>query len=127
MYVPLLLPSLWTTAMSGLLQCSVLQATTTAALMLLTVHLSRRALETVFMMKYPVTARMHAIAYIFGLRYGFVNMILNASAFRTVCSCSCTWAVFTLPCTQLLCSIADVNGGERLLPWATSGSKQTDR
>ena len=121
----LLLPSLWTIeAVSDLLPCSVLQATTMVALLLLTVHLSRRELETIFMMKYPVTARMHVIAYLFGLRYGFINSILNASTFR---SYGCSWALYTLTRMQLLCGFANVCGGERLLSRATSGNKQTNR
>lgn len=39
------------------------------ALALLEVHLVRRFLETVFLMKYPPGARMHGVAYLFGLSY----------------------------------------------------------
>ncbi|DBB07355.1 TPA: hypothetical protein ACH3X3_008843 [Trebouxia sp. C0006] len=37
--------------------------------MLLEVHLVRRMVETAFIMKYPIDAKMHLIAYIFGLSY----------------------------------------------------------
>lgn len=36
---------------------------------LLQIHLLRRLIETVMMMKYPKDAKMHVIAYIFGLSY----------------------------------------------------------
>lgn len=36
--------------------------------MLLEVHLVRRMVETAFVMTYPIDAKMHLIAYIFGLR-----------------------------------------------------------
>lgn len=36
------------------------------------IHLTRRLLETMFMMKYPKEARMHVIAYLFGLTYYIV-------------------------------------------------------
>ena len=38
------------------------------ALALLQVHLVRRYVETVALMKYPQGARMHGVAYLFGLR-----------------------------------------------------------
>jgi 3-oxo-5-alpha-steroid 4-dehydrogenase 3 len=44
------------------------QATCTLALALLQLHLTRRLLETVGLLKYPPTARMHGIAYLFGIR-----------------------------------------------------------
>ncbi len=37
--------------------------------LLLQLHLTRRLLESVLVMRYPAGARMHAIAYLFGLRY----------------------------------------------------------
>ena len=40
------------------------------ALALLLAHLARRCLETRLLMHYPSHARMHAIAYAFGLRCG---------------------------------------------------------
>jgi hypothetical protein len=45
------------------------QATCALALGLLQLHLTRRLLETVGLMRYPAGARMHGIAYIFGLRW----------------------------------------------------------
>lgn len=38
------------------------------ALCLLEVHLVRRYLETVLIMQYPPNARMHGIAYLYGIR-----------------------------------------------------------
>jgi hypothetical protein len=38
------------------------------ALLLMQLHLGRRALETTLMMRYPRGAVMHGIAYVFGLR-----------------------------------------------------------
>ena len=40
-----------------------------AALTLLQLHLARRLLETVWLMRYPAGARMHLVAYVFGLRW----------------------------------------------------------
>lgn len=40
-----------------------------AALSVLQVHLVRRLLETMLLLKYPAQARMHGIAYIFSLTY----------------------------------------------------------
>ena len=45
-----------------------MQAARVLALLLLQVHLSRRVVETVYIMKYPLSARMHLVAYVFGLR-----------------------------------------------------------
>ena len=36
--------------------------------LLLQVHLTRRLLESFLVLRYPASARMHAIAYLFGLR-----------------------------------------------------------
>ena len=44
------------------------QAVTLMSLILLEVHLVRRSLETSSMMRYPADAKMHIIAYMFGLR-----------------------------------------------------------
>lgn len=44
-------------------------STTVASLILIQIHLTRRWIETLFMMTYPVNAEMHGIAYIFGLSY----------------------------------------------------------
>lgn len=61
------------------------QATSLAVLAALQCHLLRRWYETVFVMVYPRQARMHAIAYLFGLRCvpgaSFVAMI----CFFTMC------------------------------------------
>jgi len=46
----------------------VLQAASILALLLLQVHLLRRAWETHALLRYPANARMHIIAYLFGLR-----------------------------------------------------------
>lgn len=43
-------------------------ATHVAALALLQLHLLRRLAETLALMRYPPGARMHLIAYLFGLR-----------------------------------------------------------
>ncbi len=40
------------------------------ALAALQLHLLRRLYESVAVMVYPPSARMHAIAYVFGLRWG---------------------------------------------------------
>ena len=45
-----------------------MQTISMAALLLLEVHLVRRMLETAFLMQYPKHAKMHLIAYVFGLR-----------------------------------------------------------
>lgn len=44
------------------------RATSILALGLLQLHLTRRLLETVGLMKYPPGSRMHGIAYLFGMR-----------------------------------------------------------
>jgi 3-oxo-5-alpha-steroid 4-dehydrogenase 3 len=44
------------------------RATSILALGLLQLHLTRRLVETLGLMKYPPSARMHGIAYLFGLR-----------------------------------------------------------
>lgn len=41
---------------------------------LLQLHLCRRLLETLFVMCYPPHARMHGIAYLFGMRYAPCTM-----------------------------------------------------
>ena len=61
------------------------------ALALFEAHLLRRALETAFVMRYPPGARMHGIAYLFGLR----------------------WAVATAPCLLPCCWLLAV-GPQRL-------------
>lgn len=43
-----------------------------AALVLLEVHLVRRLLETIGLMKYPVGSQMHGVAYLFGISYYLV-------------------------------------------------------
>eukprot|EP00877_Chromochloris_zofingiensis_P002251 jgi/Chrzof1/12026/Cz06g18170.t1 len=48
---------------------STTQAESLMALVLFQIHLIRRALETGFVMKYPIDAKMHGIAYLFGLSY----------------------------------------------------------
>lgn len=40
-----------------------------ATLVLLQIHLIRRLLETLFMLQYPKEARMHIVAYLFGMSY----------------------------------------------------------
>ena len=45
------------------------QAVYVSALVLLEIHLVRRFLETFYLMKYPSGARMHGIAYLFGITY----------------------------------------------------------
>ena len=45
-----------------------LQAVSLTSLSLLEVHLVRRTWETSSMLHYPTDAKMHIIAYIFGLR-----------------------------------------------------------
>lgn len=45
-----------------------MQAISLTSLVLLEVHLVRRMMETACIMKYPRGAKMHVIAYIFGLR-----------------------------------------------------------
>lgn len=47
---------------------SLHQAASAVALMVLQLHLLRRLYESVALMVYPPAARMHAIAYAFGLR-----------------------------------------------------------
>lgn len=49
------------------------QVVSLLSLTLLEVHLVRRMLETAYVMHYPEGARMHLIAYAFGLRYAAVN------------------------------------------------------
>ena len=44
-----------------------LQGPLLMSLVLLSIHLARRCLETHFMMKYPSGSNMHVVAYIFGL------------------------------------------------------------
>lgn len=46
----------------------VAEAEALAALALFQVHLVRRAAETGLLMRYPADAKMHAVAYLFGLR-----------------------------------------------------------
>ena len=46
------------------------QAATVVTLLLLQIHLLRRVWETKFLLKYPDAARMHLIAYAFGIRHG---------------------------------------------------------
>ncbi len=46
----------------------VSQAEALAALALFQLHLARRASETALLLHYPPDARMHVIAYVFGLR-----------------------------------------------------------
>jgi hypothetical protein len=46
----------------------VLQVDAALALLLFQLHLLRRALETCYLMRYPQDAKMHGIAYVFGLR-----------------------------------------------------------
>ncbi|GAB4822043.1 hypothetical protein N2152v2_009089 [Parachlorella kessleri] len=48
------------------------QATFLVAILLLEFHLVRRLLETTLLMRYPPGARMHGIAYLFGLSYYLV-------------------------------------------------------
>jgi 3-oxo-5-alpha-steroid 4-dehydrogenase 3 len=50
----------------------LLDAEALVALALFQVHLVRRALETALLLRYPPNARMHAIAYAFGLSYYLV-------------------------------------------------------
>ena len=45
------------------------QAGAVLALGLLQLHLCRRLVETVGLLTYPPAARMHGIAYVFGIRY----------------------------------------------------------
>ncbi|KAL0032500.1 hypothetical protein WJX77_004147 [Trebouxia sp. C0004] len=45
------------------------QAISLASLVLLELHLVRRMVETACIMKYPIDAKMHLIAYVFGLSY----------------------------------------------------------
>lgn len=40
-----------------------------STLVLFQIHVVRRLLETVYIMKYPKDARMHVLAYVFGLSY----------------------------------------------------------
>ena len=51
------------------IDCLCMQVVSLLSLTLLEVHLVRRMLETAFVMSYPVDAKMHLIAYAFGLRY----------------------------------------------------------
>ena len=44
------------------------QLETWAALTLLQMHLSRRLIESLLVFQYPADARMHVIAYLFGMR-----------------------------------------------------------
>ena len=59
------------------------QRTSLLALAALQLHLLRRWYETVFVMKYPRGAKMHLIAYIFGLR----------CVLRLACATACCTAV----------------------------------
>ncbi len=45
-----------------------MQTISLASLVLLEVHLVRRMIETACIMNYPKDAKMHLIAYVFGLR-----------------------------------------------------------
>ena len=54
--------------MANQIDMPYMQAARVLALLLLQVHLSRRVVETAYMMKYPLSARMHLVAYVFGLR-----------------------------------------------------------
>lgn len=49
--------------------CLCMQVVSLLSLTLLEVHLARRMLETAYIMQYPEDAKMHLIAYVFGLRY----------------------------------------------------------
>lgn len=60
----------------------VLQGSLLMSLTLLHLHLSRRCLETHFMMKYPKGSHMHAIAYAFGLMWGAANLLPIIYALR---------------------------------------------
>ena len=46
-----------------------MQVVSLLSLTLLEVHLVRRMLETAYIMQYPKDAKMHLIAYAFGVRY----------------------------------------------------------
>jgi hypothetical protein len=61
--------------------CSSPQAALLCAMAIFEVHLVRRAVETLAVMVYPPDAKMHLIAYIFGLR------------------CVCAWLATWLPRT----------------------------
>ena len=50
--------------------------------LLLQVHLTRRLLESVLVLRYPAGARMHAIAYIFGLRCALLLITLTGCLFE---------------------------------------------
>jgi hypothetical protein len=58
------------------------------ALVLLEFHLVRRFLETVGLMRYPEQARMHGIAYLFGMSYYLVLplTVLPDEFFKTITS-----------------------------------------
>ncbi len=57
--------------MSGI-TTSMIQAASWLTLVLLEFHLLRRWYESARMARYPPDARMHAIAYVFGMRYDLV-------------------------------------------------------
>ena len=52
-------------------------------LTLLEVHLVRRMLETAYIMQYPEGAKMHLIAYAFGLRYAAVVTVVCGTIVTT--------------------------------------------
>lgn len=66
-----LIASIWNAILLSHLSSSSFSPpiSTWITLSLLQFHFVRRWLETVFLMKYPPSARMHIIAYIFGLSY----------------------------------------------------------
>ena len=66
-------------ATEHLIPCYCMQVVSLLSLTLLEVHLVRRMLETAYMMQYPEDAKMHLIAYVFGLRYECLTMILCAA------------------------------------------------
>lgn len=52
----------------GELEVSPAEAVSCVGLCMLQLHLVRRLLESVLLFDYPASARMHFIAYLFGLR-----------------------------------------------------------
>lgn len=87
------------------------QATYLAALSLLQLHLIRRLLETVGIMKYPRGACMHGVAYLFGLRWVTAcELYFNSKGCQMLCAhAAAVWSRLTArstahePCCQHTC------------------------
>jgi hypothetical protein len=64
-------------------------------------HLLRRAVESLAVMVYPPEAKMHLIAYVFGLRYAPTRFLLSVAGFSLFTSAhACVVGLKYTVCTQ---------------------------